>query len=265
MEGSLVTPGTQLKTFGRTRPAPGCYAFDFSVVANAPLTVDGQPSTFIKIYCKLRDSKVQESPEFMRDSYVTDEGEINVSGDWPLRSTMRKLIELTRQGIDPNRVMWFYYDNDWSRDADERYSFFAVYDGKVVMESCGFNSEEPLVLKREAENEPTWRNHPYFDEAVERYWYRRFYTETVTGQLMVLRPDEPILYFYDRPQTRDVLRELQAVTIVKMYRLLWVLIPLLVAIVFPSIKYYMAIASVVLGVDVLWRAWATRKVGQPSS
>ncbi|MGC2830624.1 MAG: hypothetical protein WB994_13375 [Candidatus Acidiferrum sp.] len=119
-----------------------------------------------------------------------------------------------------------------------------------------------MILKREPDNEPIWHTHPYFDEALDRYWYRKFYTETMTGQLMVLRPDEPILYFYDRPQTRDVLRELQTVALVKMYRLLWAAMPLLVAIVFPSIKDYMAIAAVILGLDVLWREWATRKVGQ---
>lgn len=40
-------------------------------------------------------------------------------------------------------------------------------------------------------------------QALELYWYRRFYTETLTGQLMVLRPDEPTLYHYERAQTRD--------------------------------------------------------------
>jgi hypothetical protein len=267
MDDPAAIPGakTQLKTFGRTRPSPGCHTLDLSVVIDAPLKMNGQPSTFADIFRKLRDSKIEKMPEFMRDAYGTDQGEIELSGlsgDWPLLSTMQKLIELTRQGVDPYRVMWFYYDHDSSRDADESYSFFAVFDRKVVMESCSFSWLEPLILKREPDSEPIWRSHAYFSEALERYWYRKFYTETMTGQLMVLRPDEPILYFYDRPQTRDVLRELQTVTMVKTYRLLWVAIPLLVAIVFPSVRDYMVVAAVILGLDVLWRAWATRKVGQ---
>lgn len=48
------------------------------------------------------------------------------------------------------------------------------------------------------------------------------------------------------------------------YRLLWVAIPLLVATVFPETKFYIAIAAAVLAIDVLWRAWATRKVGRVS-
>jgi len=264
MDGTVVPSGAkpELKTFGRTRLSPGRYVLDLSVVADAPLTVDGQSSTFVEGYCKLRDSKIEEPPPFTRGTYTTDKGKIELSGDWPLLSTMRKLIELTRQGIDPYRVMWFYYDHDWSRDADESYSFFAVCDSKVVLESCHFSSAEPLILKRETESEPVWHSHPYFDGAVERYWYRKFYTENLTGQLMVLRPDEPILYFYDRPQVRDVLQEIETVTIVKMYRLLWVAIPLLVAIAFPSIRLFMAVVAVVLTLDVLWRSWATRKVGK---
>jgi hypothetical protein len=167
-----------------------------------------------------------------------------------------------RQGIDPYSVMWFYYDNDWSRDADECHVFFVVHRDKVILESCHFSSEEPLVLKREQDDDPVWHSSPFRDEAVERYWYRKFYTETVTGQLMVLRPDEPILYHYERPKSRDVVKTLQFVTLVKMYRLLWVAVALLAAIAFPSIREYMGIVAIVLMIDVLWRCWATRKVGQ---
>ena len=85
--------------------------------------------------------------------------------------------------------------------------------------------------------------------------------ETMTGQLMVLRPDEPILYHYQRPETRNVERQLQFVTLVKTYRLLWVAIPLLVAIAFPSLRDYMAVVAAALGFNVLWTCWATRKVG----
>jgi uncharacterized membrane protein len=79
---------------------------------------------------------------------------------------------------------------------------------------------------------------------------------------MVLRPDEPILYYFDRPQVRDVVPEIEAVTIVKVYRLLWVAISLLVAIAFPSISVFMAVLAFALTLDVLWRSWATREVGK---
>jgi len=96
-------------------------------------------------------------------------------------------------------VTWFYYDHDWSCDADESYTFFAVHGSKIILESSTFSSEEPAVLKRsKMDDEPIWHSHPLFDEAYEIYWYRNFYTETMSGQLMVLRADAPILYHYAR-------------------------------------------------------------------
>jgi hypothetical protein len=215
MDETTVTPAAkpQVPTFGRRRFSPGAYTLDLSTVLEVPIKVNSEPSTFGKVYCRLRDSKIEEMPPLVfSEKYVTGEGVIQLDCRWPLQATMHTLIELTRQGIDPHGVTWFYYDHDWSRDADERYSFFAVYGGKIVMERCSFSSEAPLILKQEAaDDEPIWHSHRSFDEAWERYWYRKFYSETVTGQLMVLRPDEPILYHYERPQPRDSVREVREV------------------------------------------------------
>lgn len=263
------TPETNsaLQRFGRERFSPGSYTLDISdSVWNLPLTMNGQTSTFGNVYRKLSDSRIKETKSFREHSYVTEEGEIHLDGEikeWPLRATMRELAALFRQGIDPHTVTWFYYDDDWSRDADERHVFFAVHDAKIVIESCSFSSEEPLILKRREDDESIWRSHPYFDEAFERFCYRKFYTETLTGQLMVLRSDEPILYHYERPQYRDTMRETQIVTVVKMYRLLWVALPLLVAVAFPSLRDYMAIAALALAASFLWLCWDTRKAGKP--
>lgn len=259
---TTVTTKAQLKTFGRTRPAHGRYSLDLSVLKDASVTVNGEPSTFDDAYGKLSDAKIEEMPIMSRGRYATDKGDLELGGDWPILSTLKTLAELMQQGIDPYRVMWFYFDHDWSRDGDESYSFFAAYNDKIVVEHCHFSSLEPMILKQEKDDEPIWQSHRYFDEALERYWYRRFYEETMTGKLMVLRPDEPILFHFERPRTKDVMKEIQVVTLVKLYRLLWVTVPLLVAIAFPSIREYMAVVAAVLGIDVLWRWWATRKVGQ---
>jgi len=253
------------QTFRRQRLLPGAYSLDLAAVRDTPLQMDGQPSTFVEVYCKLRDSKIREIRSLIEHTYVTEEGEIHLDGnieEWPLRATMHELAELLLRGIDPHDVTWFYYTHDRSRDDDEVHTFFVVHDGKVILESCSFNSEEPLVLKRSVADDPVWQSHRYFDEAFEIYWYRKFYTETMTGQLMVLRPDEPTLYHYERQQTRNVQGEVQSATQVKIHRLLLVALPLLVALVFPSLKEYMAIAASVLGASFLWLCWATRKAGQ---
>lgn len=259
---------TQIPTFGRDRPAPGAYTLDYrSPVWSAPVTLNGHPSTFAEVYGKLRDSKVKQKEDSLlptSDTYITEEGEVRLDGgieEWPLRATMRELAELLRQGIDPHNVTWFYYSHDWSRDADESYQFFAVHDGKIVVERSSFSCVEPRVLKRrEVDANPIWHSHPGFDVAWERYWYRKFYTETLTGQLMALRPDEPILYHYER---RDTARDVQLVTVAKIYRLLLVVIFLMAAIAFPSVGRYAALAAILFGVEYIHLCWRTRKVGRP--
>jgi hypothetical protein len=265
MSSTAVASDTEIeaKTFGRERLSPGIYTIDLSAVADIPLKLNGESSTLFAAISKLQDSKIQEMPEnsFGSDRYITNTGEVVLDGDWRVLFTIRTVADLMRRGINLRAVMWFYYDHDWSRDADESHHFFAVHGDSIVLESCHFNSEEPLVLKNEPEKEPIWHNHPYFEQALEHYWYRKFYTETVTGQLMVLRPDEPILYHYERPQTRDAVKDLELVTLIKMYRVLWVILPLLVAIAFPSSAMYMGIIAAVLLLDVMWRCWAMRNVG----
>ena len=156
--------------------------------------------TFLDAYYRLSDAKIPEMPELSlassADRYVTEDGVVIFGAYWRLRSAMHTLIGFARQGMPPGDVMWFYYDHDVSSGADELYVFFAVHGGKVVPDSCHFSPEEPLVLERKQDDDPIWRTHPLFDKALERYWYRKFYTETLTGQLMVLRPDEPTLYHY---------------------------------------------------------------------
>jgi hypothetical protein len=256
-----VTSKPKSTKFGDEQLLPGAYTVDFSAVQNIQIKDNDQLSTFGELYVKLKDSKIEKMPDWFsrKDKYITDKEEIELDGDWPVISTMRKLIDLTRQGISPYEVTWFYFDHDWSRDADESYSFFIVHNGKILDESTHFSSEGPRILIKKQDNDPIWHTHPYLDAAWECYWYRKFYTETVAGQLMVLRPDEPILYHYERPR-RDTLRDLEFVTLVKMYRLLWVVIPLLAAIAFPFLRLYMGIIAILLTIDVLWRAWATRKM-----
>lgn len=259
--------------FGREQPAPGDYYLDLAAVATVPLTDNGQPSTFADIYRKLQNAKILKVPQWVMGAakFDTDAGEVtvsyesgqsDVSGQLFVVTVLRDLIDLHRDGIDPERATWFYYDHDWSRDADELYEFFVVHDGKIVRERFSCMPGYPLVLaKNEVDDKPIWHSEPYKHQAWETYWYRKFYTETLTGQLMVLRPDEPILYRYDRA-VHDVTRDMEFITLIKIYRLLWVAVPLLAAIAFPVLKLYMAALAVAFTADLLWVSWATRKTGR---
>lgn len=264
----------ELPTFGRERLAPGAYYLDLTAIATFPLKDNGQPSTFADIYRKLRGAKILKVPErfaMYEATFETDAGDVMVTaesgqeyisgGAFVLRA-LRDLIDLHREGVDPDVTTWFYYGHDWSRDADELYLFFVVHDGKLVRETFSFMHCYPRMLaKYKVDDEPIWQAEPYEHEAWETYWYRKFYTETLAGQLMVLRPDEPILYQYDRPM-HDVARDIEFVTLIKTYRLLWIAVALITAIAFPILRPYMAIIAAALFVDLLYRCWATRKIGR---
>jgi hypothetical protein len=234
-------------------------------VETFPLTVDGQPSTFADIYVKLRDAKILKMPGWLMGSkatFETDAGEVTVTGEYFVIKMLIDLIDLHREGVEPHRATWFYYEHDWSCDADETYVFFVVHDGKFVREAFSCMHVYPQVLtKMKVDDKPIWHSEPYGQQAWEMYWYRKFYAETPTGQIMVLRPDEPILYHYERA-AHDVKGDVQFVTLIKIYKLLWVTLPLLVAMAFPKLWPYMAVLAVILTADLLWASWATRKTGR---
>src|SRR5215469_11881279 len=106
-----------------------------------------------------------------------------------------------------------------------------------------------------------WRHDADWVEAEVKYWYRRFYSETRTGQLMVLRPDKPILYEY---RGADSLWDMELATIRKAYYLLWAVFALLVAIAFLAVKDLMAGVAGAFSSKVLVLAWQTRKGGRLS-
>jgi hypothetical protein len=256
----------ELPTLGSERLPPGAYHLDLARVKNFPLKDNGKPSTFDEVYCKLWNAKILKLPEWgwCVATFDTDAGEVTVScetgGMFVLR-ILCDLIGLHKEGIDPYLAMWFYYEHDWSRDGDLLHKFFVVHDGKIVSEYFSLGQGYPRVLAIHKDNEPIWHSWPYRDTASEIYWYRKFYTDTLTGQLMVLRPDEPALFHYARAG-RDLTRDVEFVTLIKGYRLLWVAVVLLAAIAFPILKPYVAFIAAALFLDLLYRCWATRKIGQ---
>lgn len=78
---------------------------------------------------------------------------------------------------------------------------------------------------------------------------------------MVLRPDQPTLYYYDRATAKDSVRDLQLKTLVKVYRLTWITVALLAGLVLSAIREYTFIAAGALLFDLFYRIWATRKMG----
>jgi hypothetical protein len=175
---------------------------------------------------------------------------------------LESLVELSMKA-DPYSCTWYYYDRDWSRDADDIFKFFVVHDKTVVQEYFSLGSYDAAILEYiEEDKEPIWHSSPYFSQAVDKYYYKKFYTETFLGQLMVLRPDQPVLYQFERSSAKDVLRPLQTASIVKCYKLLWVIACLVAARLLPDWGWVFIIAAVGCLLDLFVYAWRTRNIGQ---
>ena len=218
---------------------------------------------------ELAEQGIQKVESGMTTKVTTRAGTVVLGGLSFNLQVAAILLDLQKDGINYYFSQWFWFDSDsYREDFHSVYSFFVVSDDRIVRETVSLsdyhqNGFDPTILEAEDKSNSIWSNDADWREARTRYWYSKFYTETRTGQLMVLRPDEPILYHYQRPQTRNIVRELRFVTLLKIYRLLWVALPLLVALAFPGLKEYMAIAAAVLGASFLWLCWETRKVGKP--
>ena len=248
-------------TFGTSRLDLGMYTLS-AKVGSLPLKMDGKECLFENAWDRLSHSSIKEIEEYHVDGhvYVTDAGSVQIAG-FGTRELLRDLLKLRGKGVDPFAATWFPYDWGHYEDVVVQ-SFFVLHDGKIVEEDFSFASFYPFVLDRPAfyNEDPLAYKRQFYVEARECYWYRKFYTETMAGQLMVLRPDKPSLYYFERP-TRDLTPDVTLAILTKLYYLLWVFIPVLGAIAFPSLRFVMAIAAVIL--LGLWAlvSWRLRKVG----
>jgi hypothetical protein len=166
-----------------------------------PMKLNGQASTLWQVYVALLKAKVKDI-DGLGDKYETETGNtilLDGKEEYPIKSAMRVLGEIIKSGANPYTAAWFYFGKDHSIDADEIQEFFVVYENKIIG-TFHFDCRAPQILVKpeEKDDKYVWASDHAFSEASEIYWYRKFYTETMIGQLMVLRPDEPPLYFYDR-------------------------------------------------------------------
>src|SRR5262249_49705411 len=110
-------------------------------------------------------------------------------------------LRLHTLGASAFNAQFCYYDSDSQTDRmSSRYSFFVVSDNRIVVEELSFlehpgSGFDPKVFESKDYGR-MWFSDNYWDEARVRSWYRKFYEQTEIGQLMVLRPDKPQLYYY---------------------------------------------------------------------
>jgi hypothetical protein len=151
------------------------------------------------------------------------------------RELLRVLLNFRKDGIHPFETWWFWYDiSTCMEEPNDIYSFFVVHEEKIVRESERFSDNPRSGFDRSVfdaldDREPLYSNQTARYEADTRFWYRKFYTETRTGQIMVLRRDHPQLYDYEPqrkgPDTISLLENALSL-LKKIHALMWVLIVL---------------------------------------
>lgn len=119
---------------------------------------------------------------------------------------LKAILSLHQRGYESSGSQWFWFASDSSADYGiERdvYSFFVVTRGEMALEEVHFTGEESHGFNKDVFEPPVrdhrgrfWMHDADREEAWIEYWYRKFYRETLTGQLMVLRPDRPALHHF---------------------------------------------------------------------
>jgi len=219
---------------------PVSHWLDLEKALELPLTEqlngkEDEPITLGDVYLRLKDKKINpESLEhgFLVDKLITEDGEnIIVKGASFNRRLLKEILKLRLEGVNPFSTVWYYYDHDsCQNDPQEAYVFFVVYTDKIIRERVMFSDHlssgfDPSVFDKHTHSDSVWGDEEAWDKATAAYWYRKFYTQTQTGQLMVLRPDSPPLFYYERtvPDTMGALgiiaRSLNSISI-----LLWVVV-----------------------------------------
>lgn len=145
---------------------------------------------------------------FLQTQVTTETGEYVFDGPPFNRDVLEVLLKFRQDGINAFGATWFWYDTT-SRIEEpmESYEFFVVYDNRIVRERVSFTDYhrsgfDPSIFTAADGSEPTWTEQREWEEARLRYWYRKFYQESQTGQLIVLRTDEPKLHHFPEGRWR---------------------------------------------------------------
>jgi hypothetical protein len=226
---------------------PGAYTLDTMKAIALPLqrvVTDGtgglrKEATTVGAVCDLlfpQTLATAESRPLNQTAITTNAGVTVLEGDPFARDLVIALLELRKEGADGLQAWWFWYDKDYVTDDPdhESYSFFVVYDGRIVDDARSFRKHAgsgfvPNVFELHVPHNNMWRNASVGFSAFVRYWYRRFYKETTAGQLMTLREDAPPLFYYPEGRfDQPALLEAMAVNVTRLRGLMrWMILLLL--------------------------------------
>lgn len=156
---------------------------------------------------ELGDQEILEISSFSDIELTTSRGKTTYQAQPFSRDMMRIMLELIKAGAPPLSCTWYWYETDSVRDdPHDSHRFFIVYGDKLIRESVSISDYhrsgfDPSILVSD-KSDPTWRRENDWKAANRIHWFRKFYRDTTTGQLLVLRPDEPELHCFPEGRWR---------------------------------------------------------------
>jgi hypothetical protein len=129
----------------------------------------------------------------------TEAGNFRYGGKHFNVALLAAILSLHRDGFESSASRWCWYHSHLD-EYSVTHSFFVTCGNKTALERVTFSDHRDSGFNPDVFDPPDYRGdyteHPVWNEAWIRHYYRSFYRETITGQLMVLRPDEPALYYF---------------------------------------------------------------------
>jgi hypothetical protein len=198
-------------------------------------SIEQVPIKVSEIYKNLAGRRIDNTFNLLELKITTDAETLVIEGPHFTRRILEVLLTLRNDGVDFFATEWFWYDCEPEpHGSHHHHSFFVVHDGTIVRDSVVFGDDpsdgfDARIFKTNDHSEPGFLSERNREEASVRWWYRKFYAETRTGQIMALREDKPELYDYriycdptiTAHLSQNSLRQLR-----KVHFLLWVLIAL---------------------------------------
>jgi hypothetical protein len=242
----------------RERFIATAYAIDFDVLRAAEVTITRGTTDPVPTFAKPETLSVGEllnayplyAPKTfdvfgLRAAFKTDTETVEIDEKSAAGRVAWILYRIWKQDQSTSEILWCWYDSDYVYDEPMASEvFFLAYAGDIIYERISLvttqdrpTSEFLRLFKRVDVEQPIWLNDHRLEQARIAQYYREFYTTTDTGKLMILRSDQPNLYYFQegRSSSQLLLAELLSVSLsvrrsVKVVA--WLLAALLLVLVF---------------------------------
>ena len=142
--------------------------------------------------------------ESISNTFTASNQIIRIDSDDAAARLVWLVYRMWRDDQRPLDLLWCWYDSDMvSDDPMSADIFFLVQAGKVVHQrvslvtsSRGSPVDYVAFFDSVLKNDPIWLNDERLEQARIASYYRDFYQTTDVGKLMILRSDEPPLYYF---------------------------------------------------------------------